>query len=380
MTAIGGHGRHHTAGLDNKLPLDALSPLERIQRVHAARGARARPFSRDRVRAPSGSCVDGLLSTTSADEARRALARRALVGYLTAGVVWVVGTVVATRVGAAPGWVPAIVGATTFLGISALALSLLLRRPIVPTVDLDLAPGPSPGPDDEELRRLRSMFLRGVSQELRTPVQHMIGAAETIRRRHEALSPSQLEDLAGRLVADARRLEQHVADLLAVRSPDAGAAPTGTVVDVGALLAEAVTAHAAGAHVLEVRASVEPVLLDESKVRRIVDELIDNVRRHTPPGTTATLTAFRQQDEVVLVVADDGPGIDPVVASSLAEPFVQGRHVAAHARPGLGLGLALVARYAELQGGHLQLVGPPDGGTRATVSLPAVAAAAVDAA
>ncbi|HEX2894227.1 MAG TPA: HAMP domain-containing sensor histidine kinase [Marmoricola sp.] len=97
------------------------------------------------------------------------------------------------------------------------------------------------------------------------------------------------------------------------------------------------------------------VPLDEVDLRDVVDVLIDNVFAHTPEGTEFAVTVRREQDDVLLVVADRGPG-----------PTPRGRREPGHT----GLGLEIVRRSVEPAGGRVEIGAAPKGGTVVGVRLP----------
>ena len=94
-------------------------------------------------------------------------------------------------------------------------------------------------------------------------------------------------------------------------------------------------------------------------VVRIVENLLVNAVKHTPPDASIWVGAARTGEGVVLRVEDDGPGVPPEEADRLFEPFERG--AASAPSPGLGVGLSLVARFAEAHGGRAW-VGDRDGG------------------
>jgi signal transduction histidine kinase len=94
------------------------------------------------------------------------------------------------------------------------------------------------------------------------------------------------------------------------------------------------------------------VSLDPGKVERIIENLLANAARHTPPDTPVWVRVEHPAggDGVLLAVEDAGAGIPAELRDSVFEPFRQGPDTPAHA-PGVGIGLTLVARFAELHGG-----------------------------
>jgi signal transduction histidine kinase len=116
---------------------------------------------------------------------------------------------------------------------------------------------------------------------------------------------------------------------------------------------------------------VEPVVawVDAAKVERVVENLLANADRHTTPDTPVWIKVARQGEAVLLAVEDAGGGVPRELRATLFEPFRQGPGAAAHA-PGVGIGLSLVARFAELHGGRAWVQDRPGGGASFQVLLP----------
>lgn len=178
-------------------------------------------------------------------------------------------------------------------------------------------------------------------------------------------------DVAEALATHSRRLQQLIDDLLRLRDPAARrhGQHTTAPVDLDQLLRDVVGDVVGPDHDVRVWSSAGTVRLDVDRVRRIAAELLDNVVRHTPSGTRASICASHHDGVVRIVVEDDGPGIDPALGTSVTEPLVQSRHATTTSPPGLGIGLSLAAREAELHGGRVELTSAPEAGTRATVTL-----------
>ena len=115
----------------------------------------------------------------------------------------------------------------------------------------------------------------------------------------------------------------------------------------------------------------EPVVarVDAAKVERIVENLLVNADRHTTPDTPVWVRVVRRDEGVLLTVEDAGGGVPQELRAALFEPFRQGPAAAAHA-PGVGIGLSLVARFAELHGGRAWVQDRPGGGASFQVLLP----------
>ena len=91
--------------------------------------------------------------------------------------------------------------------------------------------------------------------------------------------------------------------------------------------------------------------VDAAKVERIVENLLANASRYTPEGSTVWVRVRPEDGGVTIVVDDEGPGIAEGMREAVFEPFRQGPGAPEHA-PGVGVGLALVAKFAELHDGR----------------------------
>jgi signal transduction histidine kinase len=100
-------------------------------------------------------------------------------------------------------------------------------------------------------------------------------------------------------------------------------------------------------------------------VERIVDELLANTARHTPQDTPVWIRADRQGTGLRLAVEDGGPGLPSDMRMSVFERFRHGETA-----PGLGIGLSLVLRLAQLHGGTAWVEDRPGGGSSFQVTLP----------
>jgi PAS domain S-box-containing protein len=226
----------------------------------------------------------------------------------------------------------------------------------------------------ERLRALDEMkntFLQAVSHDLRTPLAAIYGLALTLEQDDLALSEDDARDMAGRIASNSRKLERMVADLLDLDRLSRGiVAPKLQRIDVGEVVREAV----AQLDVTEGRTvdlDAEPVTIpvDVAKLERIVENLLANTLRHTPAGTRVWVRTRPLDGGALIVVEDDGPGVPPELREAVFEPFRQGPSESSHS-PGAGVGLALVARFAELHRGRAWVEDRPGGGASFHVFLP----------
>jgi signal transduction histidine kinase/GAF domain-containing protein len=229
----------------------------------------------------------------------------------------------------------------------------------------------------EATRRLRALdemkntFLEAVSHDLRTPLTTILGSAVTLEQSGMELPHADAMDLLRRIASNARKLERLLADLLDLDRLQRGImTPQRRETDVGALVRQAVKEfeHFGGRKV-EVSAAEIVARVDAAKVERIVENLLANATRHTPAGSRIWVRALASNGGVLLVVEDEGTGVPDELKEAIFEPFRQGPGPASTS-PGVGVGLSLVARFAELHGGRAWVEDRPGGGASFHVLLP----------
>jgi signal transduction histidine kinase len=118
---------------------------------------------------------------------------------------------------------------------------------------------------------------------------------------------------------------------------------------------------------VRVRADAVLAEVDPAKVERVLENLLVNAARHTPPGTAVIVEVASRPTGIEIVVEDDGPGVADELKEVLFEPFRQGEHSSGR---GMGIGLSLVQRFAELHGGTARIEDAASGGARFVVDLP----------
>jgi PAS domain S-box-containing protein len=221
---------------------------------------------------------------------------------------------------------------------------------------------------------MKTTFLQAVSHDLRTPLTTVLGIALTLEQR-AGLPADEVADLLGRLSASARKLDGLLADLLDLDRLARGTlSPRRQQVDIGQLTRRVVDEVGVTAeHPVVVDTPALQLAVDAPKVERIVENLVVNAARHTAAGSTIWVGVRPHDGGVLLVVEDEGPGVPAELGEQIFQPFRKGRNVADHA-PGSGIGLALVARFAELHGGRAWVQDRPGGGASFRVFLPAASA------
>jgi two-component system OmpR family sensor kinase len=227
--------------------------------------------------------------------------------------------------------------------------------------------------------RLRR-FVADASHELRTPLTSIRGYAELFRRGASA-RPQDLEKSMRRIEAEASRMGVMVDDLLLLARLDQGRPLDRASVDLGQVAMDAAESARAVEPDRPIDVQVEgPAIVDgdAGKLRQVVDNLLDNVRVHTPAGTPVHVRVEGSGQEVVLSVADEGPGLSPEAVGRVFERFYRGDPARSRVTGGAGLGLSIVFAIAEAHGGRVGASSADGSGAAFEVRLPARSDAEVE--
>jgi signal transduction histidine kinase len=218
-------------------------------------------------------------------------------------------------------------------------------------------------------RRVRqdARFAADVSHELRTPLTTMLNAVAVLQRRRDELSDASLQ-VVDVLDEDVQRFHRMVIDLLEISRGYAGDDDRELEpCDLGELVRRATVHHATIVSDIEEPAPV--VLADRRRLDRVVANLIDNADNH---GAGAIRIAVRGGPEHARIEVDDrGPGVPPELRERIFERFARGVRGGDRERDtGSGLGLALVEQHVRRHGGTVWVEERPGGGARFVVQLP----------
>lgn len=225
----------------------------------------------------------------------------------------------------------------------------------------------------ERLRALDEMknsFLSALSHELRTPVTAILGLARTIEYDYDRLSSEEIREFTRRIAGKASKLDRLLNDLLDLDRLRHGmlepARRSGNIADlVRHVIDELEIPERARIH-LDLKDVL--IAIDHPQAERIIENLVMNALTHTPDDSPVWIQTCEQTQGVLLTVDDAGPGVPPHLRTAIFEPFRQA-DVNAHA-PGVGIGLSLVARFADIHGGRAWVEDRPGGGASFRVFLP----------
>ena len=231
----------------------------------------------------------------------------------------------------------------------------------------------------EAARRLRALdemkntFLQAVSHDLRTPLAAILGLAITLERGDVQLEEHDAKDLARRIAGNARRLDRLVTNLLDLDRLARGiVAPKLEPTDVGDLARRAVEESELALERPRPASISRPPCCPRTRARSSASS---RTCSRTPRGTRrrARRSGFASHpvdDGGIILVEDDGAGVEEPLREAIFEPFRQGPDAPSHS-PGVGVGLTLVRRFAELHGGRAWVEPRDGGGASFRVFLPA---------
>jgi PAS domain S-box-containing protein len=225
------------------------------------------------------------------------------------------------------------------------------------------------------LHEMQNSFLQAVSHDLRTPLTTILAGSLTLARDEGAIPPVEAKELLGRMAANAQKLHRLLTNLLDLDRMSRGIVePNRDMVDMTHLIAGVLEEIEAESHPISLTTTA-PVFadVDAAHCERIVENLVTNAIRYTSPGTPIWVSVADVGDGALLTVEDEGPGVPEDLRDAIFEPFRQGSETIKHS-PGVGVGLSLVARFAELHQGRAWVEEREGGGASFKVHLPHFAA------
>ena len=210
-------------------------------------------------------------------------------------------------------------------------------------------------------------LLLAAAHELNTPIATVAGLADLLVS-HPDLPEGGIARMAQGLATTGAELRAILTNLLDSERVLGGyVAPQRESFDMVALVVERARKRNGSDQDLALPSGTEIVTLDPELTARIVDNLVSNALRHTPEGTAVEVVLTRRPDGILLAVEDAGSGIPDAEKESVFEAF---QRRSGSAAGGLGLGLFVVRKFAEIQGGRAWVEDAPGGGAAFRVLLP----------
>jgi two-component system phosphate regulon sensor histidine kinase PhoR len=226
------------------------------------------------------------------------------------------------------------------------------------------------------VERIRRDFVANASHELRTPLTSIRGFVEALEDGALA-QPETAQRFLGKIRAHADRMAALVDDLLELSRLESGQRPPDWAETSPAAIADEAVASVADLAArkgiaLGCRHRGAPLVVsDPERVRRVLENLLDNAVKYTPEGGhVAVTTSAHTEGGALIEVADDGPGIAAEHLERIFERFYRVDKARSRALGGTGLGLSIVRHLADSIGASVSVDSQPGRGTRFTVRLP----------
>jgi PAS domain S-box-containing protein len=224
----------------------------------------------------------------------------------------------------------------------------------------------------EKLRamdRLKNTLLHALSHDLQNPLTAIHGAASTLERLDSQLSTDERRALLKSLTDRTQHLRTLLTDLLDLDRLDRGIVePRRSPVDIPAMIRRLVaSSEALTGRSVDIDTEPVTIAVDQAKVERMVENLLANVARHTEDAGVWIRVAA-QDGGALISVDDEGTGVPDDLKEKIFVPFSRGPGAAD--LPGSGIGLSLVAGFAELHGGRAWVEDRPGRGASFRVFLP----------
>jgi K+-sensing histidine kinase KdpD len=225
-----------------------------------------------------------------------------------------------------------------------------------------------------EAEFLRNTLLSAVSHDLRTPIAGITGAATTLIEAGEKLSGQSRAELLETIATEAEQMERRVSNLLSMTRLDSGGVavtrewqPIQEV--IGAALRSLEKRLGARRVQTSIPADLPLVYIDGPAIEQVVFNLTDNAVEYTPSDSPIKIEVTASPTEMVLTVADRGPGLPAGLEQRVFDKFFRALPAGKRSARGLGLGLAICKGIVLAHGGTITAANRPDGGAIFRVAL-----------
>ena len=221
----------------------------------------------------------------------------------------------------------------------------------------------------------KNKFLRHMSHELKTPLANIREGTELLLDGSVGDLDHQQQEVTGILRDNSLKLQKLIENLLTFSAwQTKTAALELTDFELKPLVFSTLSQHRLmiSNRKIKLDLDVRPITVraDEGKLRLVLDNLVSNALKFTPDGGTIRIKADMQGPDLVLELADSGPGVAPEDAPRIFEAFYQGRRPQGGAIGGTGIGLSVVYECVQAHGGTVELLDRAQTGAHFQVRLP----------
>jgi signal transduction histidine kinase len=219
----------------------------------------------------------------------------------------------------------------------------------------------------EHALQLKTDFIADASHELRTPLTVLRANAEVALKLDRTCIHTELLE---EIVRESGRMTRLVEDLLFLARSDSGSLPLELeLVNIGPFLTEladraSVLAHERDSQLHRELVAAGRVQIDRSRIEQVVLILVDNAAKYSPAGKLVTLRSATRGTELIVEVADQGPGIPAPDLPLVFERFYRVDKTRSRKQGGVGLGLAIAKSIIEAHGGRIEVESMLNKGTK----------------
>jgi signal transduction histidine kinase len=215
-----------------------------------------------------------------------------------------------------------------------------------------------------------------VSHELRTPITLISGYAQQLLLRWHSTDEARRYAMVEKINVSSRRLARLIDDILLISEVEAGELPLLVKKDVSLrnVVHEALTEvrdrYKTDLPDVAVTGDDVCVLADGFRLEQVLICLLDNAIKHSPRDAPVTVRWYREGDEMVIAISDQGGGIASAEMERLFTPFGRLQRTPGHGRGGVGLGLYIARRLTEAMNGHIWVESERGSGSTFHIAVP----------
>ncbi len=254
------------------------------------------------------------------------------------------------------------------IGLSGAAITILIRRDLKSVIQTIAATADQ----ERETRQSMQTFMGDASHELRTPLTVIKGYAELLSQSGAKTSPDQRKRAYGRIVEQVNRMDETITSLLQLAEVGSISSNSFSKIDLTSLVARAAEDLQAISPERQIESRLAAVSLkgSEELLRRLLDNAIGNINRHTGKADAVRITLSSERRQAVLTVEDAGPGLPAEAYARGIQGFRRFDESRSRESGGTGLGMTLMNSIVEAHSGSMAIARSELGGLKLEFRLP----------
>jgi len=254
------------------------------------------------------------------------------------------------------------------IALSGAAITILIRRDLKSVIQTIAATADQ----ERETRQSMQTFMGDASHELRTPLTVIKGYAELLAQSGSKTSADQRKRAYGRIVEQVNRMDETITSLLQLAEVGSISSNSFSKIDFTGLVARAAEDLQAISPKRLIESQLASVSLkgSEELLRRLLDNAIGNINRHTGKADAVRITLSSERRQAVLIVEDAGPGLPAEAYARGIQGFRRFDESRSRESGGTGLGMTLMNSIVEAHSGSMAIARSELGGLKLEIRLP----------